>query len=162
MLDFWLVATMATMATLGSRPLKKVSLGFSLVGYHPTSFPPLKKNSSFNLGVAMVAMVAMPREYTENGSRQMKLSRRGGTRTRNGSSHACVTFGSWPRDGHHGHPRDPTSKKISARMPVGSLVVTSPNLRSLHFFCEVSIRGGHGARWPLRRPFADFLSSSQR
>ena len=25
----------------------------------------------------MVAMVAMPREYTENGSRQMKLSRRG-------------------------------------------------------------------------------------
>ena len=77
LLDFWLVATMATMATLGSRPLKKISLGFSLVGYHPTSFPPLKKNSSFNLGVAMVAMVAMPREYTENGSRQMKLPKRG-------------------------------------------------------------------------------------
>ena len=29
--------------------------------------------ATFNLGVAMVAMVAMPREYTENDSRQTKL-----------------------------------------------------------------------------------------
>ena len=73
MLDFWLVATMAMVATLGSRPLKKISLGFSLVGYHPTSFPSFKKNQFQFLGVAMVAIVAMLREYTENGSRQMKL-----------------------------------------------------------------------------------------
>ena len=77
LLDFWLVATMAMVATLGSRPLKKISLGFSLVGYHPTSFPSFKKNQFQFLGVAMVAIVAMLREYTENGSRQMKLSRRG-------------------------------------------------------------------------------------
>ena len=66
-----------------------------MVRYHPTSFPFIFF-STFNLGVAMVAMVAMPREYTENGSRQTKLPKRGGTRTRNESSHACVTFGSWP------------------------------------------------------------------
>ena len=72
LLDFWLVATMATMATLGSRPLKKISLGFLLVGYHPTSFPFIFF-FNFQFRVAMVAMVAMPREYTENDSRQMKL-----------------------------------------------------------------------------------------
>ena len=38
--DFWLVATKATMATLGSRPLKKYRYGFSwLVRYHPPLFP---------------------------------------------------------------------------------------------------------------------------
>ena len=59
MLDFWLVAIMATMATLGSRPLKKISLSaLWLVSYHPTSFP-LYFFFNFNLGVAMVAMVAM-------------------------------------------------------------------------------------------------------
>ena len=48
-----------------------------MVRYHPCSSPTLflffKK---FQLGVAMVAMVAMPREYTENDSRQMKLPTR--------------------------------------------------------------------------------------
>ena len=58
------------MATFGA------DLYIWLVRYHPTSFPFIFF-STFNLGVAMVAMVAMPREYTENGSRQMKLSRRG-------------------------------------------------------------------------------------
>ena len=54
------------MATFGA------DLYIWLVRYHPTSFPFIFF-STFNLGVAMVAMVAMPREYTENGSRQMKL-----------------------------------------------------------------------------------------
>jgi hypothetical protein len=62
LLDFWLVATMATMATLGSRPLKKNLAMVALVG-----------SLSPHLLSLMVAMVAMPREYTENSSRQMKL-----------------------------------------------------------------------------------------
>ena len=47
-----------------------------MVRYHPNSFHSFFF-STFNLGVAMVAMVAMPREYTEDGSRQMKLPKRG-------------------------------------------------------------------------------------
>ena len=72
--DFRLVATMATMATLGSRPLKK-NLTRILVGWFVITPPPSPSFffSTFNLGVAMVAMVAMPREYTEDGSRQTKL-----------------------------------------------------------------------------------------
>ena len=54
------------MATFGA------DLYIWLVRYHPTSFPFIFF-STFNLGVAMVAMVAMPREYTENDSRQTKL-----------------------------------------------------------------------------------------
>ena len=69
------------MATLGSRPLKKPHYGFSwLVRYHPTSSPTLFF-LKFQSRVAMVAFVAMTREYTEDGSRQTKLPKRGGTRT---------------------------------------------------------------------------------
>jgi len=71
--DFWLVATMATMATPGGRPLKNYRPGsWVLVRYHPTSSP-LYLFFKIQFRVAMVAMVAMPREYTENDSRQMKL-----------------------------------------------------------------------------------------
>ena len=36
--DFWPMATMATMATLGARPLKNIALReYWLVGYHPHS-----------------------------------------------------------------------------------------------------------------------------
>ena len=60
LLDFWLVATMAMVATLGSRPLKKISLGFLLVGsLSPHLLSPFIFFSSFNLGVAMVAMMAV-------------------------------------------------------------------------------------------------------
>ena len=37
--DFWLVATMATMATPRGRPLKKICAGVLLGVYHPTSSP---------------------------------------------------------------------------------------------------------------------------
>ena len=48
--DFWLVATMATMATPRGRPLKKSVLGGVLLGvYHP-SIPPFIYFSRFNLG----------------------------------------------------------------------------------------------------------------
>jgi len=51
---------MATMATLGSRPLKKKSryrrFGWFVITPPPSPFIFF---SSFNLGVAMVAMVAM-------------------------------------------------------------------------------------------------------
>ena len=70
--DFWLVATMATMATPRGRPLKKICAGVLLGVYHPTSSP-LYLFFKIQFRVAMVAMVAMPREYTENDSRQMKL-----------------------------------------------------------------------------------------
>ena len=75
----------------------------------------------------MVAMVAMPREYTENGSRQMKLPKRGGTRTRNESSHACVTFGSWP-------PWPPaTMATFGADLIFGWFVITPPPSPSFLF-----------------------------
>jgi hypothetical protein len=57
--DFWLVATMATMATPRGRPLKKSVLGVLLGVYHP-SIPPFIYFSRFT-----VAMVAMPREPTQ-------------------------------------------------------------------------------------------------
>ena len=67
------MATLATLATLGADLLKNSALGWSLDGsLSPHLLPPLFF-FNFNLGVAMVAMVAMPREYTENDSRQMKL-----------------------------------------------------------------------------------------
>ena len=48
-----------------------------MVRYHPHLTTFFIFFSTFNLGVAMVAVVAMPREYTEDGSRQMKLPKRG-------------------------------------------------------------------------------------
>ena len=61
------------MATPGGRPLKNYRPGsWVLVRYHPTSSP-LYLFFKIQFRVAMVAMVAMPREYTENDSRQMKL-----------------------------------------------------------------------------------------
>ena len=58
--DFWRVATMATMATPPDPTSLKISLlECSLVAYHP--LPPSPFFSlKFQLGVAMVAMVAMP------------------------------------------------------------------------------------------------------
>ena len=57
--DFWLMATMATMATLVADLLKKSSpREFSWVVITPTSQPSLFF-FNFNLGVAIVAMVAM-------------------------------------------------------------------------------------------------------
>ena len=59
--DFWLMATMATMATLVADLLKKSSpREFSWVLITPpTSQPSLFIFFNFNLGVAIVAMVAM-------------------------------------------------------------------------------------------------------
>ena len=57
--DFWPMATMATMATLGADLLKKIFTSRILGVYYPTSSLPFIFFSSFNLGVAMVAMVAM-------------------------------------------------------------------------------------------------------
>ncbi len=56
---------------MGSR-LNKIYLLMFLVGWlsPPTHLPFIFK---FQLGVATVAMVAMPQEYTEDDSRQMKL-----------------------------------------------------------------------------------------
>ena len=70
--DFWLVATMATMATPRGRPLKKSVLG-GVVGCLSPVHPSLYLFFKIQFRVATVAMVAMPREYTENDSRQMKL-----------------------------------------------------------------------------------------
>ena len=51
---------MATMATLVADLLKKIFTSeFSWVFITPASQPSLKKKFNFNLGVAMVAMVAM-------------------------------------------------------------------------------------------------------
>ena len=88
----------------------------------------------------MVAMVAMPREYTENGSRQMKLSKRGGTRTRNGSSHACVTFGSWPP----WPPWPPSGADLLKRKSARWLVSYHPTSFPLYLFLKFQFRGGHG------------------
>ena len=80
----------------------------------------------------MVAMVAMPREYTENGSRQMKLpdawwhpnAERELARMRDFWLVATMATG------HHGHLR---SRPLYL---VGSL---SPHLLPLHFFFQLSI-----------------------
>ena len=60
--DFWLVATMATMATPGGRPLKKYRPeSWVLVRYHPPPHPlPFIYFFKIQFRVAMVAMVAMP------------------------------------------------------------------------------------------------------
>ena len=58
--DFWLMATMATMATLVADLLKKSSpREFSWVLITPPPHNLLYLFSRFNLGVAIVAMVAM-------------------------------------------------------------------------------------------------------
>ena len=57
--DFWLMATMATMATLVADLLKNLHLE-NLVGcLLPPTSQPLYFIFNFNLGVAIVAMVAM-------------------------------------------------------------------------------------------------------
>ena len=62
------------MATLGTPPQQNISPVFLLVGSlsPPTTLPDYFI-FKFQLGVAMVAMVAMPCEYTEDDSRQTKL-----------------------------------------------------------------------------------------
>ena len=56
--DFWSVATMATMATPADQPLKKIFwLAVGCLSSPPT--PLFHFFSSFNLGVAMVAIVAV-------------------------------------------------------------------------------------------------------
>ena len=98
------MATMATMATLGTPPQQNISPVFLLVGSlsPPTTLPDYFI-FKFQLGVAMVAMVAMPCEYTETRGQCTRTQCRrcgegfatrpahGGTRT-GASSHACVNI----------------------------------------------------------------------
>ena len=57
--DFWSVATMATMATPADQPLKKNLFGISWLVIIPLHLLASFFFSSFNLGVAMVAIVAI-------------------------------------------------------------------------------------------------------
>ena len=83
------------------QPLKRILLGL-LVGWLSPHLLSLFSFSSFNLGVATMAM---PQEYTENGSRQMKLPKRGDGGNERARSDRSLIFPPRPKHAKLRHPR---------------------------------------------------------